>query len=210
MKRAICIILAVFCTFSLFARDRHVTSSEEGRRAEDLLDDGLYANQIELASITPVLAPEELSLLYAKNKESSVVDCLENGLLGFGIGSFSAGDKKGGWIQLGLEGGGALLGISSLGYFIAYGFSGTVSAIFGKKDDKAGSIMGASVVGMIAGAGCFLGGRIYGIIRGIKYPKQYNKDLQTTLYGTAGSAPQLSLAPVFSTSGVGFGVGVRF
>lgn len=209
MKKTLCIILVILCSACLFARDRHVTQSQEGRAAEDLLDDGLYENRDEITTIVPLLTPAEIAALYSKNKTSVAVDILENTLLGFGIGSFTAGDTKGGWIQLGLEGGGIILGTVSLGYFLAYGTATVVGAIFNNEDKSNGTLMGASAIGLVAGIGTFLAGRIYGIVRGIKYPIQYNKDLQNTLYGSE-SVPQLSFAPVFSPSGIGFGVGVRF
>lgn len=207
MKRFICIILVVLCTFCLFARDKHVTSTEEGRLAEDLLEDGLYKNRDEILSLAPVLTPQEITLLYNKAKVSSVKDALENGLLGFGIGSFSSGDRKGGWIQLGCELGGVIVGGGSLIYLVG---GMLVEVLTLGTDDSAGTVMLASAAGIVIGGAAFIGGRIYGIVRGIKYPKQYNKDLQETLYGTSGTEPQITLAPVFSPSGIGFGVGVRF
>lgn len=210
MKKILCIILITLCTFCLFARDRHVTSSEAGHQVEDLLDDGLYENRDQILTIVPVLTPEDISILYSKNKTSALSDSLVNGLLGFGIGSFVTGDKKGGFIQLGLEGGGIVIGTISIGYFIASSASSILGAIFGNKDKNSETIMGASIIGMVGGIGAFAAGRIYGIVRGIKYPKQYNKDLQETLYGVSESAPQLSIAPVFAPTGLGFGVGVKF
>lgn len=209
MKKLICIILVALCAFCVFARDKHVTTSETGRQVEDLLDDGLYNNKETIISLVPLLTPEEITLLYNKNEESSVADALENGLLGMGMGSFFAGDKKGGWIQLGCELGGAVVGITSLGYFVAYGFAGIMTAVFGQQDETISGVIGASVVGIFAGAGAFIGGRIYGIVRGIKYPKQYNKDLKEVLYGPEEEL-QITFAPVFAPNGMGFGVGVRF
>lgn len=210
MKRVVCIILVVCFACSLFAwgRKTYITSSEEGHEVEDLLEDGLYKNQEQILTIAPVLTPEELALLYDENWTSPVKTPLLNGLVGFGSGSFGAGDKKGGTIQLCCELGGAVLGVASLGYMVAYGFVGVIDAIAGK-DDNAGTIMGASAVGMVVGLGSFIAGRIYGIVRGIKYPLQYNNDLHDALYGTEPEL-QISFAPAVSPSGIGFGVGVRF
>ncbi len=218
MKKTICIILIVMCAFSLFARDKHVTTTTEGRLAEDLLDDGLYKNQEQLMTVVPVLTPAEITLLYNKNKESSVKDTLMNGLLGFGIGSFNAGDRKGGWIQLGCELGGGVLAVTStgilLGNMLADVIGTIVRGLAKQKPDntteKSRTMIIASTLGVCTGIGTFIGGRIYGIIRGIKYPKQYNRDLQETLYGTAQSGPAISLTPVITPQNIGFGVGVRF
>ncbi|MBQ0168076.1 MAG: P13 family porin [Treponema sp.] len=210
MKRAICIILILLCACSLFARDRHVTSSVEGRHAEDLLQDGLYENREELLSITPLLTPQERTLLFNNAKVSPIAATLENTFLGLGIGSFSVGDTTGGLIQLGCELGGAVLGAASLGYFLSYGFVGFIEIISGNPSEDTGTIVEASAVGMLIGAGAFIGGRIYGIVRGIKYPNQYNRDLQDTLYGTSGKEPHISLSPILNPSGIGIGVGVKF
>ena len=218
MKKTICIILAIMCTFCIFARDKHVTASESGRLVEDLLDDGLYRNQEQILSAVPVLTPAELTLLYNKNRESALKDTLMNGLLGFGLGSFSAGDRKGGWIQLGCELGGAVLTVTSagtiLGNMVVLLFTAVPRGLSGQgsynDDDNLGKMTAAAVLGLVTGLGIFTGGRIYGIVRGIKYPKQYNKDLQETLYGTSQSGPTLSLAPVITPQSIGFGVGVKF
>lgn len=210
MKKLICIILVVMLTTCLFAKDSYVTSTEEGQKAEDLLKEGLYKNEQQLRTIAPLLTPAEIALLYDKSKESPITTTLLNGIIGLGVGSFVAGDTKGGWIQLGLEGGGAILAITSFGYFITYGVTGIIDAIFGKEDDKTGIMIGAASVGMIAGVGAFIGGRFYGIVRGVKYPRQYNRDLEKTLYGNSGSQPKLSFTPICTPSGIGFGIGVRF
>lgn len=209
MKKLLCITLVILCSFCLFARDRHVTQTQEGRQVEDLLEDGLYENQDEIITIVPLLTPSEITSLYSKNKISGVLDTLENTLFGFGIGSFTSGDLKGGLIQLGLEGGGIILSAISFGDFLAYGAANILGVLFKNKNEKNEKLMAASAIGLLTGAGAFLIGRIYGIVRGIKYPLQYNKDLQNTLYGYE-SAYQLSIAPVFSTTGIGFGVGVKF
>lgn len=211
MKRVVCIILVVCFACSLFAwgRKTYITSSEEGHEVEDLLEDGLYKNQEQILTIAPVLTPEELALLYDENWTSPVKAPLLNGLVGFGSGSFGAGDKKGGTIQLCCELGGAVLGIASFGYFISSTASSIIGAIFNNQDKDNETIMGASAVGMVVGLGSFIAGRIYGIVRGIKYPLQYNNDLHDALYGTEPEL-QISFAPAVSPSGIGFGVGVSF
>lgn len=116
---------------------------------------------------------QELYDIYAIDFTSAM---LKNGFFGFGIGSDRQGDTGGRKIALSLELSG--LGVVA-GTLIFYSLGQNSIPEFKDPENKLDSIILFS--GIIAGAGIFLGGRIFSIIRPYVYASNHNNLLKTVL-----------------------------
>ncbi len=171
MKKAILLFLLLLLSFSTIFAD-----SSSYSKVSSLLDDGLYGNEELIRAESFSLSYEEKEEIYNSNRKSFVVPMLLNLVPGFGVGSFSQGDKTTGWVSLA----GEIVSIATI----------ITPFIFHE------ALMGEWYWPLITGAGfCgLLAFKAYALYQNYNYAWDYNDDLYTLLF----EGPELALVPFYN------------
>lgn len=139
-------------------------------QVSQLIENGLEDNQMQIASLSSQLSPDQKMMLYNKYEKGAGGPFALNFFIGWGIGSYVQGDGKGGAFQTVTEGIGWIL--------MLVGVSGEE----------------ISTGPLAVGAICMSVGQIYGWFRPFVFRNNYNKTLQNSLNGQ--SQMMFSLAPI--------------
>lgn len=136
----------------------------------DLIEDGLEKNITKITELSSKLSPNQRLLLFKSFEKDPVGPSVLNSLVGFGSGSFMAGDLFSGFIQLG---GDIAATIFALWTFVMVGVS-------------VGLPGGDSRIMMLVLSGLALvAPRVYGGVISHIYAKNYNATLRKAIFGTS-------------------------
>jgi len=171
------IILLLFPAVSLFpAKDTEKIELPRNLiKAEQLISDDLIGNSEEIEKISPEMSESDKKKLYSQFKKGSNErwgGFVLNILPGFGIGSFQQDDKKGGYLQLGMN----TLGIASImgAYLQATGDFPWCSC-------QSESLKGAPLYIVYGGLMTIGLSYIIGIYRSLTFTDVYNEKLKNVL-----------------------------
>ena len=127
----------------------------------------------QISDLSSDLSSMQKTNLFQFNKKSATVPFVVNFLVGFGIGSYIQGDKKGGNI--------ALIGdLVSMGLYLS-GFSASFNSLYNGGTYDAGAGAGMLLLGGIG----LLATRIFEMVRPFSFASDYNKKLSNSLMSFA-------------------------
>lgn len=171
MKRLLISLFLITCIGSLFADNND--SLDNYFQAEMLLEDDLFENFQEIQFHSQKISGTHKSRLFNQYKKDPLLPIAINLFTPFGIGSFIQGDKKGGFVQLGLDAsaygmiwGGYTMFIYGLSYSNDFPFPEVGAVVF--------------VSGILTAATS----AVYKIVRPIRYSENYNHTLRNALNNT--------------------------
>lgn len=211
MKKLLMILAVAIATMvggsALFAQETASSSSDNYFTVKALIEDDLFDNKALILTKSDSLSKAEKVNLYDDSKKNPWLAFGLNLAVGFGIGSFVNGDKKGGTTQLvGQILGGAFVG---LGYGLQFAsvmlargaFSG---GNYSESDYMVAEILYATGVGVIVGGAILISAyQIYGIVRAFTFTNSYNDTLKQSLGITS---TDISLLPVVDVVNKNYGV----
>ena len=208
MKKLLMILAVAIATMvggsALFAQETASSSSDNYFTVKALIEDDLFDNKALILTKSDSLSKAEKVNLYDDSKKNPWLAFGLNLAVGFGIGSFVNGDKKGGTTQLV----GQILGDVFVGAGCGLWYVGTFLRIRALDPDYPGdttlpTILTATGVGlMVGGAVACLGYQIYGIVRAFTFTANYNDTLKQSLGITS---TDISLLPVVDVVNKNYG-----
>ena len=178
MKKVICLILLLVSLCSLFA----VEDSDKDIKAymEYLLTEDLNMNLDKISVLSEAIPIYERYDLYKKYQPTSNWPVILNTTVGFGVGSFLMGDKKGGIIGSCWDGGNILLLIiASIPWARVEEQTYTVPNAWGEEEEHTEyiTVYERSNVAMALAGLSFAGSRIFQGIRARAYLKSLSENL---------------------------------
>ena len=207
MKKLLMILAVAIATMvggsALFAQETASSSSDNYFTVKALIEDDLFDNKALILTKSDSLSKAEKVTLYDDSKKNPWLAFGLNLGVGFGIGSFVNGDKKGGTTQLV----GQILG----GVFVTAGYGVTFAgsymysrANYNGEDDTTGKILMATGYGVVVGGAILISAyQIYGIVRAFTFTNSYNDTLKQSLGLTS---TDISLLPVIDVVNKNYGV----
>lgn len=204
MKKIISLLIALSMMAGIFA-------SENTRKIQSLIQDGVEKNADEISSLTSELSDAEKELIYTQN-EIPWWPVFLNAFVGFGVGSYIQGDK-GEAVRATICDSIALAGISVC-YVGLYSTLLKNNIDIADDPNRSQELSQEELVrelipwtaGMISFATFASISSIISIVHAVKYPLNKNEVLRNTLFATKASEspssqqkmPDLAFAPIFS------------
>lgn len=221
MKKIICMLLGLLLIGTAFCQDFSENEKADVQQTESikpkvefLINSNLKKNVDEISTLALKLTDSEKMDLYKNYEKTSMTPVLLNTLVGFGLGSYTSGDKTGGIIGTCLDAAAIMI--------LCAGVSAEQKRIKEVSEYQAEKILNPGHVDLAlenesnASFSVFpylliiAAARTYGGIRANSYTKKYNK----TLAGALGvNSIQTSFAPVIDPNGnlaLGFNATIRF
>lgn len=197
LKKLILLVLFVFCFLSDgFSQEN---SDERKMSKKDAYQNMMYyiKNNFDTDSGKKVVYTlsenftfEERMMIYEDNKKEATGPFFLNLFLGFGIGSFTQGDKLNGARQLGLSLGG--IAVDVIGYALVFS---AASQVNNGNDNIPGQFY-PGVMLCAAGTCMLIGSTVVGCVKPWTYANKYNNELKTAL--RVNNASWMSAKPQFA------------